>query len=121
MTLDEIDRFCHSLPGVAARYPFESNPAIRAWCIGRRMFAWANVGQQPLVVQLKANPSVVESLVTSYPFIAPGYHMNKRHWISVTAIDCDAVMMTGLLEDAHGLIAAGLPRAERMRLVADQA
>lgn len=119
MTLDEIDRLCRNLPGCCVRYPFDSHSSLRAWCIGKKMFAWTDMGELPIVVQLKADPDLVPSLIDSYEAIRPGYHMNKRHWVSVTASTCDADMLTGLLEDAHMLVANALSRADRIRLLGD--
>lgn len=117
MTLNEIDEFCLGLPGTSARYPFDANATVRAWCIGKKMFAWTSTNQRPIVVQLKADPDLVPDLVANYESITPGYHMNKRHWISVNAKQCDSGMLSGLLQDSHQLVAASLPRAKRLRLL----
>lgn len=119
MTLHDIDQFCGGLTGCTVRYPFDTNPGIRAWCIGKRMFAWTNTRQHPVVVQLKAHPDLVPMLIESYSCVHPGYHMNKRHWISVDADTCEPQKLIGLLEDAHHLVANALSRAEQMRLLSD--
>lgn len=119
MTLDEIDKICRQLVACQVRYPFDSNPQIRSWCIGKKMFAWTDTGSNPPVIQLKADPDLVPSLIENYEAIQPGYHMNKRHWVSVDAQKCDSAMLTNLLEDAHMLVANALPRAERARLLGD--
>lgn len=119
MTLNEIESFCRGLPGCEVRYPFESNPELRAWCLGKKMFAWTITSSVPIVVQLKANPELISTLIESYEGMTPGYHMNKRHWISVDANMCEESMLRDLLEDAHALIANALPRAERIRLLGD--
>jgi predicted DNA-binding protein (MmcQ/YjbR family) len=117
MTLDEIETFCTSLPAREVRYPFESVPELRAWCIGRRMFAWSATNIAPLTVQVKAHPDLVPFLIQNYACISPGYHMNKKHWITVDASTCDDSMLRGLLEDARSLVAAKLPRVDRIRLL----
>lgn len=119
MTLDDIDRICRKLPGCSVRYPFDSRSQIRAWCIGKKMFAWTDTTSQPTVVQLKADPDLVPSLIENYLAIQTGYHMNKRHWVSVKANACDPDLLTGLLDDAHHLVATSLTRAERIRLLGD--
>jgi predicted DNA-binding protein (MmcQ/YjbR family) len=83
------------------------------------MFAWSASNNAPLTVQVKAHPDLVPALIQNYACISPGYHMSKKHWITIDATACDDSMLRGLLEDAHGLVAAGLPRAERMRLLGD--
>lgn len=119
MTLDEINEVCRNLPGCTVRYPFDSNSGVRAWCIGTKMFAWADVHKDSIVVQLKADPDLVPAIIDNYESIQPGYHMNKRHWVSVIAATCDADMLVGLLQDAHQLIANSLPKAEQLRLLGD--
>lgn len=119
MSLDELDDYCRSLPGCTVRYPFGTNPQIRAWCIGTRMFAWTITDHQPITVQLKADPELIPTLITSYQAILPGYHMNKRHWISVTATLCDKRMLQDLLVDSHQLVADSLPKAGRLSLLVD--
>lgn len=119
MTLDDVDRFCRSLPGSETRYPFEKNPHLRAWCLNRKMFAWTVTNEAPTVIQLKADPDMVPSLIESYACVAPGYHMNKRHWVSVNPSICDDTMLAGLLEDAHNIVARSLPKASRRLLISD--
>lgn len=117
MTLDEVNTFSTDLTGCEIRYPFDSSPTVRAWCIGKKMFAWSATDHQPPTVQLKANPDLVPMLIQNYACIAPGYHMNKKHWITVHIADCDRDLLAGLIEDAHGLVAAKLPRGERIRFL----
>lgn len=117
MTLDEIDKLCTALPGCEVRYPFDSD--VRAWCIGKKMFAWCATNRTPLEIQLKADTTLVPYLVQNYKFILPGYHMNKRHWITVRGLDCPDEMLANLLEDSHGLIVGSLPKTRQIQLLSD--
>ncbi len=49
--------------------------------------------------------------------IVPGWHMNKRHWNTVT-VDGGLPdrLVRELVEDSYDLVVAGLPRADRLRL-----
>lgn len=115
MTLDEIDSFCRNLPGCEVRYPFGEE--IRTWTVNRKMFAWTSLGQKPTVIQLKVDPDLLPSLIENYASVRPGYHMNKRHWVSVDSSACDDAMLRELLEDAHQLIVQALPKREQLRLL----
>lgn len=119
MTLDEIDAVCCGFVGCEVRYPFESAPDLRAWCIGGKMFAWSATESTPPTIQLKADPEMIPFLIANYTWISPGYHMNKRHWITARIAEAEASLLTGLLEDAHMLVVNKLPRAERMRFLPD--
>ena len=117
LTLTELDAFCRDLPGCEVRYPFKSGPDLRAWCVRQRMFAWSITTKTPLAVQVKANPDLVPMLIRNYACVTPGYHMNKRHWITVDVATCEAQMLQGLLEDAHALIVGKLPVSMRLSLL----
>ena len=49
--------------------------------------------REPLTVSVKCDPDLAERLRASYEAIVPGYHLNKRHWITIT--------VNGDLADAH--------------------
>lgn len=69
------------------------------------------------VVNLKSDPQ--KSLVNQqiYPSIAPGYHMNKKHWISVYAgEDITVSLLNDLINDSWNLVVDGLPKREQLRL-----
>lgn len=120
MTPEDIEEFCLSLPGAELRFPFESAPDVRAWCVHRKMFAWCTPKRLPMTVQLKADPELLQALLNNYAFIEPGYHMNKRHWISIRLdMPHDDDLVRGLLEDAHQLIVRKLPAKLRMGLMGD--
>ena len=53
-----------------------------------------------------------------YPAITPGYHLNKRHWNTVTldgSVPDDEVLE--LVDHSYDLVLAGLTRAQRGNLV----
>lgn len=118
MTPAEIEHICLNLPAAELRFPFEGD--IRAWCVHRKMFAWCSPSRQPLTVQIKADPDIIQHLRLNYDWIEPGFHMNKRHWISVRLdLSPDPILVRGLLEDAHQLVVQKLPQKLRVGLLAD--
>ena len=67
----------------------------------------------PIVV-VKVEPADAAALRLQYPEITPGYHMNKRHWISLAAgITAYPGLIGELVTDSYRLVVAGLPRALR--------
>lgn len=72
--------------------------------------------QQPLV-NLKCDPIYAEELKALYPSIRAGYHMNKKHWISVYAGEkIDALLIEDLVKDSYALVVKKLGKVERMRI-----
>lgn len=69
------------------------------------------------VLNLKVDPIHAEMLRDSYPFIRTGYHMNKRHWISVyedEKINCD--LIEDLILSSYQLVASKLSKTEKQDL-----
>ncbi|MFJ3549659.1 MmcQ/YjbR family DNA-binding protein [Streptomyces sp. NPDC090114] len=83
-----------------------------------KLFALTNLDATPLTVNLKCAPEDAIRLRAEHPdSITPGYHMNKRHWNTVTADGpLPDHLIRELVEDSYDLVVAGLPRADRLRL-----
>lgn len=47
------------------------------------MFALIAEGSQPVRVSLKCDPQLSSNLQQKYETVLPGYHLNKKHWITV--------------------------------------
>lgn len=114
------DAAARSLPGAALERPF--GPDWEVYKVGGKVFMLCTEVQGPPMVIVKADPAEAAELRCEYVEITPGYHMNKRHWITVT--EGDAVspeLVENLVADSYRLVAAGLPKADRpnVRLPAD--
>ena len=72
----------------------------------------AVTGQQQMII--KAEPEDCQALQQQYPFIAPGYHMNKRHWVSVYShAELHQQLIEELVTDSYRLVVEKLPRGQR--------
>lgn len=66
------------------------------------------------VVILKADPAEAHALHEQYRNITPGYHMNKKHWITLESGEgIDTELVRELVTDSYRLIVAHLPKAEQ--------
>ena len=82
MTAGELRDLCLSLRGSREEFPF--NPDVSVFKVGKKMFALSGLAAEPLSVSVKCDPELGERLRASYPAIEPGYHLNKRHWLTIT-------------------------------------
>ncbi|MES4887724.1 MmcQ/YjbR family DNA-binding protein [Streptomyces sp. NPDC096012] len=116
MTPKELRAFCLSFNAAEEDFPF--NPETSVFKVLDKMFALANLGARPLTVNLKCDPDDAVRLRGDHEgLIVPGWHMNKRHWNTVTADGgLPDTLVRELIEDSYDLVVAGLPRAERLRL-----
>ena len=82
------------------------------------MFALAALGAQPLDVSVKCEPALAQALRAEHAAVRPGYHLNKRHWNTVTI---DGSLADGEIEamivDSYDLVVASLPKAVRQTLI----
>ena len=82
MTGEELRDLCLSLPGSREEFPFR--PEISVFKVGKKMFALSALDSAPLQVSVKCEPELGEQLRGTYDEIEPGYHLNKRHWLTIT-------------------------------------
>ncbi|MEU1480514.1 MmcQ/YjbR family DNA-binding protein [Streptomyces sp. NPDC001668] len=116
MTSEELRALCLSFNAAVEDFPF--SPEVSVFKVLGKMFALSWLDARPLKVNLKCDPEDAIRLRADHPgLIIPGYHMNKRHWNTVT-VDGGLPdrMIRELVEDSYDLVVAGLPRAERLRL-----
>jgi len=112
MTADALRRRCLKRPGATEEFPFGEQTSV--FKVGGKMFALSALESRPLRVSIKCEPDLAEGLRATYPAIQPGYHLNKRHWVTITldgSVADEAVF--GLVEDSYDLVVAGLPARQR--------
>jgi predicted DNA-binding protein (MmcQ/YjbR family) len=82
VTPAQLRRHCLRLAGAEETFPF--GPETSVFKVGGKMFALSALKRKPLTVSVKCEPELGEQLRASYEEIEPGYHLNKRHWLTVT-------------------------------------
>ena len=108
----ELKTLCLSFPGAVEDFPFGDEVSV--FKVGGKMFAASHLDAQPLQVSVKCDPEIALRLRADHPAVAPGYHLNKRHWNTVT-IDGSLPdqMLSEMLTDSYDLVVSSLPKARR--------
>ena len=100
------------LPGSELTHPFGEDWDVYKVRGKVFMLQTAITGEE--IVTLKCAPDDARSLQEQYAGIVPGYHMNKRHWISVRPTDnIDPQLVQDLVTESYLLVVAKLPKARR--------
>ena len=86
----EIEEYILSMPNARLDYPFDDKTAVYK-AANDKMFALIADGSNPLRISVKSDPNLATLLRDKYESIVPGYHLNKKHWITI--------IVTGQLED----------------------
>ncbi|MGO4690213.1 MmcQ/YjbR family DNA-binding protein [Glaciibacter sp. 2TAF33] len=115
MTPDQLTGFYLDLNGAEETYPF--GPQNRVFKVAGRVFAIESADLEHPSVTLKALPENVPRLIRSVDGIGPGYHMNKKHWVTVRldgTVPDDHVRE--LIAESHAIVVESLPRQVRLGL-----
>ena len=108
----ELRRWCLAQTGASEDFPFR--PDVSVFKVAGKMFALSMLGRTPLEVSVKCEPELAVELRKSYDAIRPGYHLNKRHWNTVTLDgSIEDTLVRDLIEDSYDLVVAGLPKRVR--------
>ncbi|MGN7760001.1 MmcQ/YjbR family DNA-binding protein [Paenibacillus sp. 22594] len=78
-----IIEYCVQKKGATKEYPFGPEPLVIK--IQDKMFAliFENL-EKHTIINLKCDPVIADNLREQYENVRPGYHMNKKHWNSIT-------------------------------------
>ena len=100
------------LPGASLEHPF--GPDWEVFKVRDKVFMlMTEVTGEPIVI-LKSDPEDGRALQEQHDDITPGYHMNKKHWITLhPSGDLPAQLVDELVMDSYLLVVENLPRAKR--------
>ena len=80
-TYDTLKQYLLSKPESSLHFPFDNETAV--FKVKDKMFALIGNRNDLLMMNLKCEPDESPALRDIYSAITEGYHMNKKHWISV--------------------------------------
>ncbi|GEK80609.1 MmcQ/YjbR family DNA-binding protein [Agrococcus baldri] len=100
------------LPGAGLEHPF--GPEWDVFKVRGKVFMlMTEITGEPIVI-VKADPEDAQALREQHEDITPGYHMNKRHWITLHPDGDLAQDLTAeLVTESYRLVVENLPHAKR--------
>ena len=115
MDAAELRRRCLGHASAIEDFPF--GPEHSVFKVAGKMFALSALDRTPLEVSVKCEPALAVDLRNSYPAIRPGYHLNKRHWNTITLDgSLSDQLVCDLIEDSYDLVVSALPKRVREEL-----
>ncbi len=80
---ENIVEYCLRKKGATREYPFGPEPLVIK--VKGKMFAliFENL-EKHTIINLKCDPVIADNLREQHENVRPGYHMNKKHWNSIT-------------------------------------
>ena len=115
MNFKTLDTYIRTKKGVTFDYPFDEK--VRVYRVGEKMFALTSE-ERPVSVNLKCDPIYALELRSLYNGIIAGYHMNKKHWNTVTVEDSDVDDETvkELIDHSYELVYEKLTKKQKALL-----
>lgn len=99
------------LPGSARENPF--GPEWDVYKVRGRVFLLLPIDGTGRVT-LKSHPDDAVALRETFADIVPGYHMNKKHWITLNpGPSLEEGLVSELVTESYLLVVEKLPRAQR--------
>lgn len=111
----DLRTYCLSMTGAYEEFPF--GPEAAVFKVKGKMFALIPVDDDPTSISLKCDPVEAVMLRQNYASVQPGYHMNKKHWntVSITG-DIPDSNIYEMIEDSYILVRQKLKKADRKAL-----
>ena len=115
MKLDTLRHHMLQKNGITEEQPF--GPEALVFKVVGKMYALIAWQATPLRITLKCDPDLALSLRNQYTAVQPGYHMNKKHWNTITldgTISNDEI--PNLIDHSYTLVVKSLKKREREAL-----
>lgn len=102
-------------PETVLSHPF--GPQCNVIKVFDKMFLLTGELKQQKFINLKIKPEQADELKELYPSITSGYHMNKKHWISIfEGQNIDADFIEDMVKSAYALVVSKLNKTQKMRI-----
>lgn len=122
MNIEEFRKYCLSLPGATEKMPW-SDPryaSLIVFSVGEKWFGLVDIDAFDYC-NLKCDPEKSDELRARYDGIMPGWHMNKRHWISVYFhSDVPERLIKQLVSESYHTVFSSLSKKEQQRILAEE-
>nr|WP_298991852.1 MmcQ/YjbR family DNA-binding protein [uncultured Polaribacter sp.] len=119
MQIDELRNFCIAKKAVTEHFPFDDVTLV--FKVFNKMFALVGLdsweaGEQK--INLKCLPEKAVELREEYEGINPGWHMNKKHWNTVTINNSDVSddLVRELINHSYDQVIKSFPKKVQREL-----
>lgn len=108
MNIEAYRDYCIAKKGVTESFPFDESTLV--FKVMNKMFALTGVESFEFI-NLKCDPEKALELREVYEGISGAFHMNKKHWNSVsTRGDISDQLIFNLIDDSYDLVVSSLTK-----------
>jgi len=111
MDLQIIREYCLNKPGVEETFPFDAETLV--FKVMGKMFLLTNI-ELPESINIKCDPEKAVELRERYNDVQPGWHMNKKHWNTVSLLgNLRNDLILQWIDDSYDLVVNSLKKSEK--------
>lgn len=112
MHIEEFRLYCLAKKGVEETFPFDENTLV--FKVIGKMFALTGLNREEFTANLKCDPERSPELREVHDEIRPGFHMNKKHWNTVSFEgSLTDEFLCELIDHSYDLVVKGLRKKDR--------
>jgi predicted DNA-binding protein (MmcQ/YjbR family) len=113
MNIENFRQYCIDLKGTTESFPFDQTTLV--FKVMDKMYALLDLEDKK--ANLKVLPDNIFDLIDRNAFVSPGYHMNKKHWITVDIEQAPNVeFINQLIYNSYKLVVSRLPKKKQIEL-----
>jgi predicted DNA-binding protein (MmcQ/YjbR family) len=114
MNIEEYRNYCLNKKGVTEAFPFDEN--VLVFKVMGKMFALCDVDRFESI-NLKADPEEIIRRNEEHDGVIPGYHMNKKYWVTVlTDGTISDQLLLEWIDVSYREVVKGLPKKIQIEL-----
>lgn len=117
MNFEWVQQYCLAKPLVDEGFPFDSE--VIAWKVAGKLFCLSNINSFDSI-NLKASPEQCIEWREEFEQVQPGYHMNKKHWNTVTLNGMTEKNIAMMIDTSYREVVAGLPKKLQSKILSMQ-
>ena len=113
MDIEQLQEYCLSKPGTEETLPF--GPDTLVYKVAGKAFLLTSLNNEDgLRFNVKCDPDLALELREQYDCVLPGYHMNKKHWNTVSMNgSLTSKQLRELIDHSYELVFKSLPEKAR--------
>lgn len=112
MNIETLRAYCLAKPAVEETLPF--GPDTLVFKVAGKVFLLTGLDSDPLSFNVKCDPDLAVELRERYDAVQPGYHMNKKHWNTITVDgSVSGKLLREWIDHSYELVFNSLPAKTR--------
>ncbi len=111
MNIEDFRNYCLDKKGVSESFPFDETTLV--FKVLDKMFALTDT-ENEFSINLKCEPEKAIMLREQFSNVKPGFHMNKKHWNTITITNnISNSLLIEWIDDSYNLIVSKMTKKNK--------